>query len=222
MVSPDVTLLACSGATSTGTSVSPGEEDLPAQITELTSLQTPGPPTSIVTVTMGGDDGKDQGVGFRNTLMQCFLVHLTCLIVAGQELKWLKDQEPALLKQDFKSIMAAAPSATVFAVGYPLLFNPQKGRCLLKSLSPRDQRLLNLLTRQLDADIQTAAASVGATYVNVLNAFSGNELCSASPDVVSPFDSLNTHDWFHPNEAGQAQIASLVAAAIVASQLRRL
>jgi lysophospholipase L1-like esterase len=218
MVSSNVALLACSGATSTGTSVSPGEEDLPAQITQLTSLQTPGPPTSIVTVTMGGDDGKDQGVGFLHTLLQCYLVN--CVEAFRLELKWLKNQEPALLRQDFTSIMAAAPSATVFAVGYPLLFNPQQGYCV--GLSPVDQKLLNLLTSQLDADIQTAAASVpGVTYVNVLNAFSGQQLCpppNVSSDVVAPFTLQPLHDWFHPNPTGQEQIANLVAAAIVASQ----
>jgi len=216
MVSPNVALLACSGATSTGTSVSPGEEDLPAQIAQLTSLQAPGPPTSIVTATIGGDDGKDQGVGFFHTLLQCYLVN--CVGAFRQELKWLGNQEPALLGQDFTSIITAAPSATVFAVGYPLLFNPRQGYCV--GLSPVDQKLLNLLTSQLDADIQTAAASIlGVTYVNVLNAFAGHELCSTSPDVVSPLQSpLNMHDWFHPNPAGQAQIANLVAAAIVASQ----
>jgi GDSL-like Lipase/Acylhydrolase family len=215
MLSPNVTLLACSGATSYGTSVSP-EEDLPAQITQLTSLQTPGPPTAIVTVTIGGDDGKDQGVGFRNTLLQCYLLR-ACLAAFAQELKWLRNQEPALLRQDFTSIMAAAPSATVFAVGYPLLFNPRQGRCL--TLSPGDQTLINLLTRQLDADIQTAAASVpGVTYVNVLNAFSGHELCSGVPYVVAPSLFESSHDWFHPNVPGQGQIAGTVAAAIVASQ----
>jgi lysophospholipase L1-like esterase len=219
MLSP-VTLLACSGATSTGLSTSPGEEDLPAQINELTSLQTPGAPTSIVTVTIGGDDGKDQGVGFTNTLTRCASgLPLTCLVAVARELLWLKNQEPALLRQDFTSIMAAAPSATAFAVGYPLLFNPLRVACPLSLLiSPVNQALLNTLTRQLDADIQTAAASVGATYVNVLSAFSGHELCSASPDVVSPLSTLKTQNWFHPNPDGQQQIASLVAAAIVASQ----
>jgi lysophospholipase L1-like esterase len=219
VLSTNVALLACSGATSTGTSASPNEEDLPAQIAQLASLQTPGPPTSIVTVTIGGDDGKDQGVGFFHVLSQCVSISRPlepCAEVFLQERKWLLDKEPKILRQDFANIRAAAPSAKIFAVGYPIFFTLQK-RCL--TIAPEDQAFLNLLTYELDADIQAAAASVqGVTYINITNAFKGHELCSASPDIVAPLTTISVHDWFHPNVSGQAQIASLVAAAIVAGQ----
>jgi hypothetical protein len=221
MLSTSVALLACSGATSYGASVSP-KEDLPAQIAQLRSLQSSGSPTSIVTVTMGGDDGSDHSVGFFHVLVDCVTpgrVLETCAAVFLKELAWLRSNEPTLLQQDFASIRAAAPSAMVFAVGYPIMFTLQK-RCL--TIAPEDLAFLNLLTYQLNADIQRAAATVpGVTYVDVSNAFSGHELCSTSPDIVAPSVSgiIHTQNWFHPNESGQEQIAALVAKAIVAGEL---
>ena len=212
-ISASVALLACSGAESNGS----GAGDLPAQIAQLRGIK---PAPSLVTVTIGGDDGKSKGVGFRNVLLACAVSDAACAVATETELSWIVDDEPALLRQDFSAIKAADPSAILLAVGYPQIFPDNQG-CLV--FDKAEVPVLNDLAVTLDAAIASAAAQVpGVEYVNASSAFSGHELCSAVPWVLSPLafePNTGLHDWLHPNMDGQNAIANVVAEFIESNHL---
>src|ERR1022692_2678097 len=115
-------MLACSGADSNGTNVHP-KQDLPAQIAELRKLK---PAQGIVTLTIGGDDGRSEHVGFFNVLVACALSEGARAAAGLAGMKGIAKSEPALLHQDYSAIRAADPSATVVVVGYPQIFPDTK------------------------------------------------------------------------------------------------
>jgi lysophospholipase L1-like esterase len=205
-ISSSVTLLACSGADSTGS----GSGDLSAQIAEL-----PKYAPNLVTITIGGDDGRSEGVGFRNVLVACAVGGAEgCAHAIATETSWIEEREPALLRQDFSKIKTADPSAILLAVGYPDIFPDT-------ACAPYDkeiEQVLNHLTASLDTAIGNAAAAVaGVDYVPAISAFGGHELCSGDPWVVRPLTvnaHTGIHDWLHPNKGGQNAIADVVAAFI--------
>ncbi len=202
-ISP-VTMLACSGADSNGTRVHP-KQDLPAQIAELRKLK---PAPGIVTLTIGGDDGRSEHVGFFNVLVACALSDSACAVAVSSELKWIRKSEHALLHQDYSAIRAADPSATVVVVGYPKIFPDAKCGVFTKA----EGQVLNSLTSTLDSTIASAAAKVpGVKYVNAAAAFAGHQLCTAHPWVVAPLHSTSKTDWMHPDNAGQQALSKVVA-----------
>lgn len=206
-ISAAVALLACSGADSNGSEITP-VKDLPAQIAQLRKAK---PAPSLITVTIGGDDGRSEGVGFRNVLIACAASNAACAVATATEYSWIAKHEPALLRQDFSAIKAADPIAILLTVGYPQIFPDKK--CL--SYSKAEAQVLNRLTVALDSAIAKAAAKVpGVEYVPAISAFSKHDLCSADPWVVSPLASnahTGVHDWMHPNKSGQEAIAEVVA-----------
>jgi lysophospholipase L1-like esterase len=212
-ISSSVALLACSGADSTGSE----SGDLPAQIAQLRTIK---PAPSLVTVTVGGDDGRSAGVGFRNVLIKCHLTVGTCAGATAAELSWIANDEPALLRQDYSAIKAADPSAVLLVVGYPQIF-PDNTGC--RGYSKAEMQLLSQLTGPLDAAIASAAAEVPSVeYVNTSSTFSGNLLCSSDPWVVPPLTinaQTGVHDWMHPNVDGQNAIANVAAEFIKTTNL---
>jgi lysophospholipase L1-like esterase len=208
--SSSVDLLACSGAESTS-SGSAGVEDLPAQITQLGETQ---PAPGIVTVTIGGDDGSPEHVGFRNVLVNCIQSSKDCAIYDTEESSWIAKDEPTLLLKDYNAIKAADPSAVVFAVGYPQILPDES----CTGYNKQDAQILNKLGVALNAAIASAAAKVpGIEYVPASGAFSGHLLCSADPWIVPPLTvnaHTGIHDWMHPNVGGQEAIAKIVASYI--------
>jgi hypothetical protein len=206
-LSPQIDLLACSGADSDGNST--GEEDLPAQIK---ALRTRDRAPAIVTVTIGGDDGRAENLGFRNVLSRCARLH--CDNAYLKESRFLRKKEPSLLERDFQDIKRADSTALIFVVGYPHIFKNGR-RCLVYSAD--DVREFNSLTDLLNSVIQSAAKVAGLLYRDATDVFSGHELCSAAPWVISPLDTgagIGPHDWLHPNVIGQKKIAGLVASFI--------
>lgn len=200
-----VTMLACSGADSNGTNMSP-KQDLPAQIAELRNLK---PAPGIVTLTIGGDDGKSEHVGFFNVLVGCVLSESACAAAIASELKWIAKSEPTLLHQDYSAIRDADKSATILVVGYPQIFPDAKCGAFTKL----EAQSLDNLTLLMDMTIAKAAAEVpGAEYVvKSATAFDGHQLCASEPWIVAPLHSTSTTDWMHPNNAGQQALAEVVA-----------
>ena len=209
IIQPDVDLLACSGAESNGPSTE--EEDLPAQVLALKALR---PVPTVITVTTGGDDGRNDGVGFRKVLTRCVgPVSLAyCDEAFTDEYDWIRKNEPRILEEAYRSITAADRAARVLAVGYPHIFKRGDG---CNGYSASDVAEFNTLTDSLNSAIRRAAARVpGVTYVNTTGVFAGHELCSKDPWAVSPRNILRRHDWLHPNAGGQEAIAEEVSKSI--------
>jgi lysophospholipase L1-like esterase len=208
-ISPSVTLLACSGANSTGAY----SNDLPAQEVKLQAI-TPAP--GLVTLTIGGNDGTSEDAGLFNVLKECFLSELFCANAAAKELSWLSDREAAILEKDFDAVKQADPSAVLLVVGYPQIF-PDEGWC--RGFTAPEVEDMNELTVALDDTISAAAAADGVRYVPTISAFNGHDLCSDDPYVVAPYSLSSPLGWFHPNVEGQKILAGIVAEFITSNHL---
>ncbi|MGH9919881.1 MAG: SGNH/GDSL hydrolase family protein, partial [Nitrososphaerales archaeon] len=180
--------------------------------------------TKVVTVTFGGDN-----LGFANILKYCLI--LGCPESEGLGIKAMQNipERIAALKStlvaDYQEILADAPNAAVYVLGYPYIFPPHPGKlqfCLKKGfMFPGDLSRLAAWETQLDEVIREAVAASGAnvTYVEPNNLFAGHDVCSQST-WFNPIGSWFTNGHhveylFHPNAAGQSALEeSLIEAGI--------
>lgn len=212
---------ACGGAT-TG-AVLRGQHGHTPQIERI------GPATSLVTLTLGGNDA-----GFSPVLTECFT-----------RVTWSDDcvrQEPEVrrrierLGHDLYEVIAEihrrAPRARIIVVGYPRPF-PKSPTDQVRGLGPvpavsltvEDQLWLNRMTRELDDQIARVANGIdrliaafrgpgSVEYLDAYDAFDGHEVGTAQPYLnglvlevgVPP---VNPHS-FHPNRDGYRRLGELV------------
>jgi hypothetical protein len=141
------------------------------------------------------------------------------------------------LPQIFAAIRAAAPNAEVVVLGYPHLLigttADNSGRCIRDGwILNSDQDWLNSVGGQIDSAVQAAVTQAGFRYLSTTAAFTGHELCSSSPwltgildpnalDKLAGFDNYLSivsptvrQQFFHPNIAGYAYMAQLLAGAL--------
>ncbi|MFS8101821.1 SGNH/GDSL hydrolase family protein [Lentzea alba] len=177
---PSFKFVACSGATT---------KSLKSQFKALT------PATSLVTITVGGND-----LGFVDVMTTCTLNgDKSCEKRVGKARDFARDQLPGRLDATYAAIKTAAPSAQLVVLGYPRLFTPDDG---CRTLSVRKRQALNDAADELSGVIAAAASRAGARYVDVREAFADHGVCADEPWInalVSPTD-----DSYHPNKAGQA------------------
>ena len=177
---PSFKFVACSGATT---------QSLGSQFSALT------PTTTLVTITIGGND-----LGFVDVMTTCTLNgDNACVSRVTTAVKFTREQLPARLDATYATIRNSAPNAELVVLGYPRLFTPDD-KC--RTLSEPKRQALNDAADQLSEVTAAAAARAGARYVDVREAFAGHGVCSAQPWInalVSPTD-----DSYHPNTAGQA------------------
>ncbi|RAS59147.1 lysophospholipase L1-like esterase [Lentzea atacamensis] len=177
---PSFRFVACSGATT---------RSLKPQFKALS------PATTLVTVTVGGND-----LGFADVMTTCTLKgDRACVSRVAKAVKFIHEQLPARLDATYATIRSSAPAAELVVLGYPRLFTPND-RC--RTLSAAKRAALNGAADQLSEVTAAAVARAGARYVDVRQAFAGHGVCSGEPWInalVSPTD-----DSYHPNKAGQA------------------
>jgi hypothetical protein len=129
----------------------------------------------------------------------------------------------AHLVETYLAISNGSPSADIVAVGYPYEYpaNPtspcNSGTWLgtATKLSVSDQTMLNNFGDELDTAISQAVAQVKADgvdiqYVNPQPAFVGHALCDSSPWLIAPSLTTQVAGFFHPNQTGQAEYATLI------------
>ncbi len=177
---PSFRFVACSGATT---------QSLKRQFAALT------PATTLVTITIGGND-----LGFVDVMTTCTLNgDRSCASRVAKSVTFIRDQLPARLDATYAKVKELSPQASLVVLGYPRLFTPND-RC--STLSRSKRQVLNDAADQL-SDVTAAAASrAGARYVDVREAFADHGVCSGQPwinGLVNP-----TVDSYHPNKAGQA------------------
>jgi lysophospholipase L1-like esterase len=187
-----LTFAACSGAT-TSTVIS----------SQLGSL---GSGTSLVTITIGGNDA-----GFSNVMTNCALYYFTCTSAISSANSFIQNKLPGLLKTTYADIRADAPAAHVVVIGYPRLFTSTGTTCGQGFLTSTNEKSLNNTANLLDTTISTAVAGAGTgfTFVDPRTDFSSHELCSAS-SWLQGINLSATYQSFHPNLAGAADMALLV------------
>jgi hypothetical protein len=207
-------LWACSGARIEDV-LRGGQHGEPAQIERLR------PDTSLVTLTIGGND-----IGFSEIVTRCVV-----------RLPWssaCRDQDPDIrarmaglpagLASVFDQIGRRAPKARIIVLGYPRPFPVQPGHSV-DNIGVADQVYLNGVVRGLDdiiaaaarrADGALAAANRPGTveFADGYTAFDGHELGTAQPylnALTIDFGALAAEPRsFHPNELGYRGFAQLI------------
>lgn len=177
-----LTFLACSGAR-TG--------DVINQANSIPSNAT------LVTVTVGGNDA-----GFSDVIQTCTLgSDSDCVNRVNTAKTYVNNTLPALLTNTYNAIKAKAPGAQLVVLSYPRFYTVP-GSCWV-GLSDTKRTAINSGADTLASVIQSRAASVGATFVDVRSAFVGHNICSSSDDY------LHSLTWpviesYHPTVAGQS------------------
>jgi len=179
-----LTFVACSGATT---------NDLMAS-----QIQSVTPDTSIVTVSIGGND-----IGFSSLISQCTLGECSAALDAT------RNSFAATLSPRLDTVYAAirnqAPNATVVVLGYPREFNSSSCFGNL-GISATERTKANQLADALDGVIAARAADLRYRFVyqSALAPFSTHAVCSSSP-WLNGLNLLNTTESYHPNRNGQSQ-----------------
>lgn len=191
------TFVACSGA-----------KTADVESKQLSSLSTS---TTMVTMSIGGND-----VGFAPVVELCLLGNLfdenLCIassIAAGRE---AEKTMPAKLDALYKKIKQRAPSAKVFILGYPHIF--EQGDCGSFGLSDNARKAINSSTSALNRVISKAATANGFTFVDGEQAFAGRGVCSTAPGGAWLTDTSAGTELYHPNANGHEAYAIVLDAAV--------
>lgn len=193
--------VACSGAQASAVSTS-----YKGQPSQADALRSYASRTSVVTVTMGGND-----IGFASILGQCLLVDCWRTGKISTAQRAIANSLPSALQVAYLGIRLADTDARVVVVGYPRLFSQSQAATTGCGWLTQTERMkLNDLAVQLDTAIKTAAHASGFDYVSTLNALNGHELCTADSWVFPVLYGVGGSMQGHPLYRGQRAIAAFV------------
>ena len=177
-----LSFVACSGAKTS--------DLLSTQIQAVTSA------TTLVTMTIGGND-----IGFANLIYQCTLSD--CSAALDSTRANLAATLGAALDNVYTTVKSrAAIGAKIVVLGYPRVFS---GASCFGSLgiSATEETKANQLSDALDHLTATRAATDGVTYKSAVSAFTGHAVCSSSA-WLNGLNLFNTGESYHPNRAGHS------------------
>jgi lysophospholipase L1-like esterase len=166
-------------------------------------LGTLGSATSLVTITIGGNDA-----GFSEVIINCALYYFTCQSSINSANSFIQNKLPALLDTTYSDIRSRATTAHVVVLGYPHLFTSQGTTCNFNLLTSGHEKELNHTGDLLDGVISSRAGAHGFTFVDPRNAFLPHEVCSSSEWLNGQSNPLS--ESYHPNVSGQADFTSQI------------
>jgi lysophospholipase L1-like esterase len=203
----------CGGATTeNGTTAQPrpGAADWPPQLDRLRA------DTDLVTV----------GLGYNDLFFYPGVV-VGCVSAAASDPTGAPCQErvgglpdltalPAQIGERVEALLEAvrdrAPTAEVLVVGYPQLV-PESGTCPELPLATGDYPFVRELLRALDDALRSAAEAAGATFVDVLGASEGHDICAGDDAwVAGARPAPGTAAPYHPFAVEQQAVADLIEA----------
>jgi lysophospholipase L1-like esterase len=176
-----------------------------AKTTDVNSTQlgTLSSSTSLVTITIGGNDA-----GFSNVILNCALYYFTCGSAISEANTFIKNSLPGLLDTTYGDIRSRATAAHVVVLGYPRLFTAEGKTCNVNFLTSSNEKKLNETGDLLDTTIKARAEAHGFTFVDPRSAFSSHEVCSSSEWLNGQSNPLS--ESYHPNVSGQADFTSQI------------
>ncbi|MGI4944149.1 MAG: SGNH/GDSL hydrolase family protein [Janthinobacterium lividum] len=176
-----------------------------------------GPDTRLVTLTAGGND-----IGYVGDLIAMAYRNKGGVIGAAVGAFWkgakpVGDRDfPALdanLRATLDEIGKRSPRAQIFVVTYPAIL-PSTGTCPTVGVTEGEATLMRSVGDLLAQMTRDAAASMGATVVDMAVLSLGHDACSKEP-WVNGFKPITGAD-FHPTFAGAQATAHALAKAIIA------
>jgi lysophospholipase L1-like esterase len=206
-----LTDMSCSGAvTANLTTVAQGLN--PPQIDGV------GPATSLVTVSIGGNDDDL----FMTLMTACRLDNLRphlspapCQARLGGFVPGILRQTQAKISAVLQAIHARAPAAAVLVIGYPRLI-PATGTCAALPFAPGDYQWIDSDLRGLSTAMSEAVASDngGSTFVDTYGPSLDHSACAADPWINGMTSGQDGSAPDHPNARGMAATASAIVAAL--------
>ncbi len=166
--------------------------------------------TDFVTVSIGGND-----VGFVDLILSCFSSwdELLCRSTVASVDRRIDTQLPARLDATYADIRGRAPGAKVIVVGYPQPFGSSVSCSQASGVNGREAALLDGVAAHLDRVLAQRAAAAGFTFLDVVPAFTGHDVCATTPYLWGKKTGLL--DIYHPTRAGHRDgFAPLVRAAM--------
>lgn len=176
-----LTFVACSGATTSSLMAN--------QIGSVTAA------TTIVTVTIGGND-----IGFSDLIVQCTL--LDCSRALDNTRAGLATFLGPRLDTVYAAIRSRALGARTVVLGYPRIFS-SAGCFGTLGITSTERTKANQLADALDALTAARVAAAGLTYKSAVLAFTGHAVCSSSP-WLNGLNLFNTVESYHPNRNGNS------------------
>lgn len=168
--------------------------------------------TSLVTVTMGGND-----FGFADVLSSCVIGGSCASDEHAAEVDAQIDAEIDRLAQLYRDMVAdAPPGARILVIGYPQLFpDPEDITNGSDSFINEDEQAwLNARGVHANEAIQEAIRRSGTTveFVDVSDALAGHEVGTDDPWIndLDLGDFPVSRNSFHPKATGQAAISQIV------------
>ena len=159
-------------------------------------LQAVTPATTLVTMTIGGND-----IGFANLIYQCTLSN--CSAALDGTRANLDATLTAPLDSVYTTVKShAAFGAKVVVLGYPHVFSGA-GCFGTLGISSTEEAKANLLSDALDQLMAIRAGTDGVTYESAIPAFTGHAVCSSSP-FLNGLNLFNTGESYHPNRTGHS------------------
>jgi lysophospholipase L1-like esterase len=177
-----LTFAACSGAKTS--------DLLATQIQAVTST------TTLVTMTIGGND-----IGFANLIYQCTLTD--CSAALDNTRANLETTLGASLDRVYAAVKARATfGAKIIVLGYPRVFS-SVGCFGTLGISSTERIKANALADALDQVTAAHANADGVTYRSAIGAFTGHAVCTSSP-WLNGLNLFNTGESYHPNRSGNS------------------
>jgi lysophospholipase L1-like esterase len=205
--------LSCSGATTADMY----QAQVTSDGTNVPQLDGVNQRAKVVSVGIGGND-----IGFSDILKSCLKVapaiQADCkpdyVHDGTDELRDRVDNLAPTIATLIDDIHERAPLATVFVVGYPTILPTDTGCWPTVPISAGDVTYLSGVEQYLNTMLQTQAQANDATFVDTATSSVGHDACAGGSAWVNGVTLDNDGAMFHPNTAGAAHTAELLAAAI--------
>ncbi|WP_051246322.1 SGNH/GDSL hydrolase family protein [Nocardioides halotolerans] len=117
------------------------------------------------------------------------------------------------LARVLEEVQTRAPRAQVLLVGYPQPV-PESGTCAQLPLAAGDYAYAREFFVALDASMRLAARDAGATYIDVLTASRGHDICAGRDAWVLGAGPSGRTAPYHPFAREQRAVAALVVDAV--------
>ncbi len=211
----EVVDVSCSGASTLDLvgAQQTGGKVVPAQFDALT------PDTSLVTLGIGGNDLQL----FRTLVGTCAQLGSSqpdgapChdqMAAAGARDPLVRKigRIRARVTAAIRGVHDRSPDATVVLVGYPQPV-PARGTCPILPLARGDYAYVRSITEKLGDALRSAAEAGDATYVDMVEASAGHDICAGSKAWVNGIQTdMARAVAFHPFAEEQQAVADLILA----------
>ncbi|MFG2285863.1 SGNH/GDSL hydrolase family protein [Streptomyces sp. NPDC048595] len=176
--------------------------------------------TSLITLTITGNNLGRSDLGFGDVAVVCSAVSLTnpfgtpCRDLYKNTLSTWLDEATAQLAKDLQTMRAKAPKARVLIVGYPSVLPDDPTKCLGQMpVTTGDLTFLRSVLGELNDKVARTATAAGATYVDTLGPTKGHDSCSADRWVEGLIPTRPAVP-LHPNATGERAMADAVLHAL--------